>query len=150
MPDAKMLRTIFGYAKQAGVDNEGLHDIIAVRFDKTSLKELTEGEVKLLIAGLRGKPWAHGGGSSGYKHTDRGDAMAKAGRRRDEGGPDYFISDRERQMLKEAAYVRGWTEETLDQFVARQLKGKPMRMISQFNKVFWALKAMNRRDHAHG
>jgi hypothetical protein len=150
MPDVKMLRAIFGYAKQAGVDNEGLHDIIAVRFEKTSLKELTDSEVKALIAGLRGKPWEHGGGVSGYRHTDRGDAMAKAGRRKDAGGPDYFVGDRDMRLLRDTAYLRGWSDETLESFIARQLRGKPLRLMSQFNKVLWALKSMNRRDRIHG
>lgn len=149
MPDVKMLRSIFGYAKQAGVDNEALHDIIAMRFDKTSLKELTDQEARTLIAGLRGKPWEHGTGASGYKRTYRGDAMAKAGRRTDEGGPDYFVSERDMRLLKDTAYLRGWSDDTLDAFIARQLRGKPLRMMSQFNKVLWALKSMNRRDKLH-
>jgi len=148
MPDVKMLRAIFGFAKQAGVDNEQLHDIVALQFDKTSLKELTAKECRTLIDGLRGKP--QGGGASGHKGTQRGYVMSQAGRRRSGTKVDYFVKDREMRMLREAALLRGWSDETLDAFIAKQLKGEPLRMMSQLNKVLWPLKSMNRRDGLHG
>jgi hypothetical protein len=150
VPDAKFFRAIYGCCKQHGVDNELLHDIVAVRFGKTSLKDLTNQECHLLLDGIRGKQEQRGGGVSGYKRTERGAAMAQAGRNGWKGQTEWFVNDREMRMLREAALLRGWSQDTLDAFVARQLKGAPLRTIGQFNKVFGPLKAMNKRDGLYG
>ena len=45
--------------------------------------------------------------------------------------------------------LRNWDEATLTAFIDRQL-GKPVVVtLADFNKVFWALKSMNRREGLH-
>ena len=150
MPDAKLFRCIYGYCKELGVDNEQLHDIVAMRFGKTSLKDLTNQECHLLIDGIRGQQEQRGGGVSGYKRTERGAAMAQAGRKGAVQKTAFFVKERELRMLHEAALLRGWSQETLDAFIARQLKGEPLRTVGQLNKVLWPIKAMNKRDGLYG
>lgn len=150
MPDAKYFRVIYGCCKQHGIDNELLHDIVAMRFQKTSLKDLTDAECLLLLDGIRGKTEKRGGGVSGYRYTERGVAMAEAGRKGVKQKTEFFVRDRELRMLREAALLRGWNQETLDAFIARQLKGAPLRTVGQLNKVLWPIKAMNKRDGLYG
>ena len=150
MPDAKLFRSIYGCCKEMGVDNERLHDIVSMRFGKTSLKDLTNQECYLLMDGIRGKQAQRGGGVSGYRYTERGEAMAQAGRKGVKQKTEFFVKERELRMLHDAAMLRGWNQETLDAFIARQLKGEPLRTVGQLNKVLWPIKAMNKRDGLYG
>ena len=52
-------------------------------------------------------------------------------------------------MLRDAAALREWDQATLTNFISRQLSKPVMVTLADFNKVFWALKAMNRRSGLH-
>jgi hypothetical protein len=136
----KMLRVIYAVAREHGISNEELHDAISIGFQKTSLKQLTARESMQLIHGMRGK-------QSRFA-PDRRRAMNAHGRKdyNRDGQTEYLVNDRERKLLQEAATLRGWSDETLIQFVTRQLGKDTVRTMTEFNKVFWALKSMNRRD----
>jgi hypothetical protein len=151
MPEPKLLRAMFGAAREHGLTKQDLNDAALVGFQKTSLRELTDAEARTILDGIRGKRRAAGGGSSGYRHTERGYAMGVAGRKRNDGSlGEYLVAARELEMLREAAALRGWSRETLDQFIRRQLRGRAIRTMREFNKVYWAVKAMNRRDRLTG
>lgn len=74
-------------------------------------------------------------------------AMGTAGRKDSDGavGTEFLVNSAEMEMLRKAATLRGWSAQTLDAFIARQLKG-PVRTVRDLNRVLWAVKAMNRRD----
>jgi hypothetical protein len=136
--DARLLRAIWACAREHRVDGEALHEAIQAGFQKTSLKQLTRREAYRLLDGLRGK---RDGGIASRRW-----AQGNHGRRNIADRTEHLVNQRELQMLREAAALRGWTEETLQAFVRRQIKAEMIHTMQQFNKVFWALKAMNRRD----
>jgi hypothetical protein len=147
--DIPLLRAIHGAAREHNVSTEDLHDAIAV-IGKTSLKELTKREAYTLLDGIRGKQ-ASPHFQPARRNQRRRDAQASHGRRKHDASADaiYPATDRERQMLRDAADLRQWDDATLTAFINRQL-GKPVLVtLADFNKVFWALKAMNRRDGSH-
>jgi len=75
--------------------------------------------------------------------------MASHGRkdhRRQAGEAEYLVNPTELNLLHRAASLRNWSDATLAAFVERQLGRQTIRTMAEFNKVFWALKAMNRRD----
>jgi len=149
MPDVKMFRAIYGCAKEFGLDNELIHQIVEAQFGVDSLKKLTDQQCRKLLDGIRtdyGKQRQHAG-HSGWKGTVRGEAMGTEGGRNERPSKAaHLVNARELAMLAEAAAIRGWSRETLDTFIQRQLRRRPMRTMRDFNKVFWALKAMNRRE----
>ncbi len=132
------LRTIFGAAREHHVSNEMLHDLIGIQFGKTSLKDLTKIESLRLLDGIRGN-----------QAKGRNDAQAKHGRKHHRAKLQHLVKAREIQMLKEAAALRGWDDDTLARFVQRQIGSTHIDTLSDFNKVFWPLKSMNRRDGLH-
>ena len=138
--DTPLLRAIHAAAREHKVSRDELHESIAY-WKKKSLKDLTKGEAYKLLDGIRGNQ------SSPHAHA-RPNAQAAHGRKEYDASADaiYPVTDRERQMLREAADLRHWDDATLTGFIQRQL-GKPVLVtLADFNKVFWALKAMNRRD----
>jgi hypothetical protein len=144
--DIALLRTIHACAREHNVDRDGLHEAIAL-WKKTSLKELTRAEAFRLLDGLRGK--------SPVAYTKRDPHRRRAqnahGRRDYDASADaiYPAAEPEHQLLRDAAALRNWDEATLTAFIDRQL-GKPVVVtLADFNKVFWALKSMNRRDGLH-
>lgn len=148
MPEHRWYRAIYGVCRQEGIDNDLLHLIVEQRFGKTSLKLLTEHECRELLDGLRQR-WG-GRGVSGLKGTARGRATAMEGRRDERGQVEHLVNARELALLREAAALRGWSQETLDAFCRRQNGGRALRTIGDLNRVLWALKAMNRRDGLYG
>ncbi|MGE5487554.1 MAG: hypothetical protein ACM3ZB_07010 [bacterium] len=141
-PNTKFLRAIYGAARAHGVNNQVLHDMIWFEWQKKSLKDLTPAQSMELLDTLNGKT------PSKNFSSDRRRAMASHGRRDYDSSGDaaYMINERERRMLQEAAALRGWSLGGLQHFIERQLKHEQIRTMAEFNKVFWALKAMNRRD----
>jgi|SRR6185437_16286324 len=142
--DTALLRAIHACARENGCDRDGLHDAIELGFGKTSLKELTRAEAYALLNGLRGdKPSPH------FRPDQRRrDAQSFHGRKNHDASADavYQATDRERQMLRDAAALRNWSDAALTAFIQRQI-GKPAVVtMADFNKVFWPLKSMNRRD----
>lgn len=148
MPEHRWFRAIYGVCRQEGIDNDLLHLIVEQRFGKKSLKLLTERECRDLLDGLR-QPRS-GRGVSGLKGTARGRATATEGRRDARGQVEHLVNAREMALLREAAALRGWSQETLEAFCRRQNGGRPLRTIGDLNRVLWALKAMNRRDGLYG
>lgn len=143
--DGKLIAAIFACAREHHVDNQALHEAIEAGFNKTSIRRLTRGEAYRLLDGLRGKQ-RRGGGASGYKGTARGQAMASHGRKGVKVDVHELVTTRELQMLNEAAAPRGWSSKALVDFIERQTGHREVRTLADFNKVFHALKAMNRRD----
>jgi UTP:GlnB (protein PII) uridylyltransferase len=146
----KYLPAIFAAAREKGVTHEQLHETIWVSWQKKSLKDLTAEQAGLLIDGLRGKSQgAHRYRSNGPFTPRRREAMQAHGRKDYDRSGDavYMVNARELAMLREAAEVRGWSEETLRQFTKRQIGHETPRTMAELNKVFWPLKAMNRRDN---
>lgn len=139
------LPTIFAAAREHGVTHEGLHDIIALELGKASLKDLTKEESLKLLDGIRGEENAR----PYRRDQSRRDAQASHGRRNHRVKTHRMINTRERQLLVDAATLRGWDGITLAQFAERQLGTDQIVTMADFNKVFWALKAMNRRDGLH-
>lgn len=145
MPSASVVRAIWAAAREHGVDREGVHDAIFAGWRKTSVKDLTDREAGMLLDGIRGKS-----GSRGMSAARR-DAMGKHGRK--DSTPrnsEFLINDRERELLSEAAHARNWSAATLREFCMRQLGVAEPRTVGEYNKVFWAIKAMQRRDAKRG
>ncbi len=139
--DTPLLRAIHGAAREHHVSNEELHEAIEAGFKLKSLKALTKRQAYALLDGIRGN-------SPLKSDQRRRDAQAFHGRKGYDAGADaiYPVTEREHIMLREAADLRGWDDATLTGFIDRQL-GKPVLVtLADFNKVFWALKAMNRRS----
>jgi hypothetical protein len=139
---SKFLPAIWAAARAHGVTGEQLHDMIWFEWQKKSLKDLTAAQALELLDGLNGKT-----PPKNFSY-DRRQAMYAHGRKDYDASQDtaYLINDRERKMLQDAANLRGWSLGTLHRFIERQLGHEQIRTMSEFNKIFWALKAMNRRD----
>lgn len=136
--DGRLLRAIWACAREHKVDDEALHEAIQAGFQKTSLKQLTRREAYRLLDGLRG--------NRDTGRASRRWAQGNHGRRNIADRTEHLVNEREIEMLREAAARRGWTDDTLHAFIRRQIKADTIHTMQQFNKVFWALKAMNRRD----
>lgn len=139
--DGRYLRALWATARECGVNDEGLHDAAFVAFGKTSLKELTADEAAQLLNGMRK--------AASKPLQQRHWAQGNHGRRGVVDKTEFLVNAREMKMLCEAAALRGWNEETLLKFIARQLGKTEIRTMKEFNKIFWAVKAMNRRDLKH-
>ena len=137
--EVKYIKAIWAAAREHGVSREGVHDAIAT-WQLTSVKDLNAQQARLLLNGLRGK--------SGQQK--RRTAVAQQGRRDHDAShePRYMVKEREMAMLKAAAESRGWNDETLGNFIERQLGKRVIATLAEFNKVFWAVKAMQRRGAA--
>lgn len=140
MLNPKLLKAIWAVARERGLSHEEVHDAIYAGWKKTSVKDLSDFEAHRLLDGMRGK-------KRGGISYDRGQAMAYAGRKQNAvDDPAFLINDTERQLLWKAAYSRGWNEDTLRTFCVRTIGVGEPRTMKEFNKVFWAIKAMQRRD----
>jgi hypothetical protein len=141
--DVRILRALFGAAREHSISTDELHDAACAGFGKTSLKTLTKIEAYQLLDGIRGTSRQ---GASGVKGQRR-KAMAVHGHKAHDasGEPIYIVNAREIQMLREAAERRGWDEESLRRFCQRQIAKDSPRTMAEFNKVFQPLKSMNRR-----
>lgn len=137
----KLLKTIWAVARERGISAEEVHDAVMAGFGKESLKQLGDREAYQLIDGLRGKK------SGQRRDWMRGQAQAYAGRKKDAvDDPAYLVNEIELRMLGKMAAARGWDQEALEKFCVRQIGVAVPRMMKEFNKVFWALKSMARRD----
>lgn len=145
--DTPLIRAIHAAAREHGVSNEELHEAIKTGFALDSIKGLTKRQAYRLLDGIRGAQQ-----SPHFKpNAARRRAQNAHGRRDYDASADaiYPATERENQMLRDAAALREWDDAALTRFVNRQL-GKPVLVtLADFNKVFWALKAMNRRDGLH-
>jgi hypothetical protein len=141
--DTRMLRALFGAAREHGISSEELHDVASFGFGKSSLKDLTRREAYRMLDGIRGKVQTSASGVRGPRRH----AMAVHGHKDYDhsGDPVYLVNDRELQMLREAAERRGWDEAALQKFCQRQISADRPRTMAEFNKVFQPLKTMNRR-----
>ncbi|MFB3828941.1 MAG: hypothetical protein ACE15B_19400 [Bryobacteraceae bacterium] len=144
MPDVKYIRAIFATAREHGISSEEVHDAIWAGWEKKSVKDLTTAEACQLLDGLRGRRRSTRSGCD----SRRRHAMGNHGRRDYDRSqdPNYVINEREMQMLREAAALRNWDEGVLTRFIERQLGRPEIRTMAEFNRVFWPLKAMNRRE----
>ena len=139
MPDPKYIRAIWACAREKGLSSEDVHDAACMLTQKTSLREMTDAECRELLDGFRGgkrrmaPQRVRAMGIAGRKDADR------------ETGTEWLVNSAEMSMLRKTAMLRGWSEDTLQAFITRQLKG-PVRNIRDLNRVLWAVKAMNRRD----
>jgi hypothetical protein len=138
--ESKYIKAIWAAAREHGVDREGVHDAIAL-WGITSVKDLNAQQARLLLNGMRGKN--HGG-------QKRRNAVAAQGRRDHDASaePRYMVKAHEMKMLKSAAESRGWSDDTLGAFIERQLGKRQIATLAEFNKVMWAIKAMQRRGAA--
>lgn len=146
MPSTKYLRALHARGRERGLDHEGLRDIAQQRFSADSLSKLSDEQVRKMLTGLG--PTSR---TSRAARAERRNAQGNHGRRDYDASGDtvQLVSGRERQMLAEAAALRGWSDESLEKFCLRQIKRVAPRTMVEFNKVFWALKSMNRRDGLH-
>jgi hypothetical protein len=139
MNTTQMLRTLFGVARQYGVNSEQLHDAASLQFNKSSLKLLTAAEAGALIDGMRkaagDRPFA----------GPRRQAMGTHGSRGRRGDTAQLVNERELQMLADAAERVGWDAARLAGFCERQIKKSAPVTMAELNRVLWALKSMERR-----
>ena len=138
--DNGVLRAIFGVARECSVSNDELHEAIMAGCRKKSLKDLTRREAFRLMDGLRK--------TAGQTSPNRRRAQAAHGRKDVDPDVIYQPTGREWAMLRKAAALRNWSEEALGEFILRQLR-REIRTLADYNKILWALKAMNRREGLH-
>jgi hypothetical protein len=148
MPKPNLIRAIYARAREHGVSREEIHDAIRAGWQKASVKDLTDPEAFQLLDGLAGR---RAGTVSGCSPSRR-QAMANHGRRDYDRSkdPSFLVKEREMQMLREAAALRNWDDATLDRFIERQIGKTEIRTMAEFNRVFWPIKTMNRRQGLHG
>jgi hypothetical protein len=139
MLNAKLLRTIWAVARERHISGEEVHEAIQAGFSKQSLRELTSAEACQLLDGMRGKRREAGSWA-------RGQAQAYAGRKKAPvNDPEYLVNETELALLAKTAGELGMSSDRLAEFCTRQIKVAAPRVMREFNKVFWALKAMQRR-----
>jgi hypothetical protein len=136
----KLLRAIYGVAREKGISNEEIHEAAFAGWKVKSLKDLRNNAAIQLIEGMKGKVF-----EDGRNDWRRRDAMSWHGRKKQAVDTEYLINEAEINMLKRVARARGWGDEQLAAFTERQL-GHAIRTMADLNKVLWPLKAMNRRD----
>lgn len=143
MTKPSLLKAIWAVARERGISNEEVHEAIFAGWQKTSVKDLTDFEANRLLDGMRGNR-SRPGLSFGRRQ-----AMQQHGRKDDpRDDAEYLVTASEILLLLRAALQRHWTEDTLQAFCLKKIGVKTPRTMREFNKVFWALKAMQRRDEA--
>jgi hypothetical protein len=137
-----LLRAIWACAREHNVSNEEVHDAIQAGFSLSSVKDLTDAQAHQLLDGLRGK-----------RRSDTDYARRQAahyhGRRGVAADPTYLANQAELDLAWRTAANLGWSIDGFNGFVERQLgRSGGIRTMAEFNKVMWALKAIQRRDQA--
>ena len=134
----KQNNVIFGLASKHGVDHESLRDLAAEvsdgRVDRLSM--LSFEEANRMIHRLGGDPFA---GNGSPRRT--------VNYQRQQAGVQQIAQPAQLSLMRDLAAGRGWSEETLNKFCRRMLKGRSLpRTTAETNKIVEALKAMNARD----
>ncbi len=137
--ETKYIRAIYGCAREYRIDNELLHEMIARNFSKDSVKKLTRKQALSLLDLMR-----RGNGEG----VQRRHARSRHGRKNYDATGDvvHLVGPKELGMVRKAAALRGWSDETLQKFSRRQCGQLTPRTMAEFNKVWWALRSMNQRD----
>lgn len=142
MPSASRIRAIWACAREHGITREEVHDAIFAGWRANSVKDLADWQADALIRGMRG-------GKDKRKHipSDRRSAMQAHGRKDDRDlDTEYLITEEERKLLWQAAFLRNMTGDTLRKFCRKMIGKDEPATVREYNKVFWAFKAMQRRD----
>jgi hypothetical protein len=133
------VRCIFGLARQRGIDQDELHQLVeettreGERPGKTSIKLLTAPEADRVIERLGGQPLQ---------------ARRTVQHHRRRAGVVQIVSPAQLDLLRDLARQRHWSDDTLAEFSRRQCGHYPPRTTAEANKVIEPLKSMIKRDAA--
>lgn len=144
---AKFFRGLHAEAAKRGLDHAALHELVSKRYGVDSLRKLSDAQLRDWYREFTGRGFKH----AGVPGAARRHAAGKAGRR---GTPDTrnltpaieLVDTEDLVMMRDFARMQlGWSAETLDKFIRRQIGRDAIRTMAEFNKVLWGLKAMKRR-----
>jgi hypothetical protein len=129
------VRAIFGSAKESGIADEALRDVVADVTKRTrSIKELTFAEAERVITRLKGDA-----------HTPNTARRTQQHRRR-KAGVKQMVQQSQLELIAELASQRNWTAETITNFCQKMIKRPRPLTTNDANKMIEALKAMNKRE----
>ena len=135
------VRAIFGIAKERGLDNDALHDVVAsvlsdgrrstVDGREASIAKLSYAEAEKVIQRLKGQSFVP-------RRTLQW--------RRQKAGVKQLVTEAGLTKIAELASQRNWSTESLTKFCRRTIKRDRPATTKQANTIIEALKAMNERD----
>ena len=133
------VKTIFASAKQAGIDEDGIRDIVADITMQTRgaqkctrhISALSHAEAEKVIQRIKGRSFV---------------PLRTLQYRRQRAGVEQIITADQEKKIAELASQRHWSAETLINFFKRQCGHYPLRTTIDANKVIEALKSMNERN----
>lgn len=136
LKSAGQVRHIFGLAKECGLDEELLHDVVETVTKQRSIRALTSRQADLVIAHLQSK-------------VSRDTPRRTIQYRRQKAGSKQIATaaPSHLELMRSLAHTRNMSDEGLEQLSKRIIKHYPPRTTIETNKVVEALKAMNRRDN---
>ncbi len=134
------LRAIFGLGKQRGLEKPDLEELAAEksngRIDRLSL--LSFDEANQMITHLGGEAFPASGSPTVPKRTEN--------YRKQKAGISTIETDKQLKAIKDMARQRNMTEQGITSLAKRMNLPWPPITTAQANKIFEALKSMNKRD----
>ncbi|MDE2097837.1 MAG: hypothetical protein KGL39_11360 [Patescibacteria group bacterium] len=127
----RLMRAIHAEGKKRGIDHDGLHDLCRENYGVKSMSELS---------GEQLYGWYHGWTKKGLRSRTKVRPWGGADDCRLVGGEQLI------ELAQEFA-KRGWGQQTQNNFIRRQLKGRDIiRTEHDWRIVIRGVRAMNRRD----
>ena len=127
-----------------GLSHQDLSEMAGQRYGVASMAALDDGQLRDLFLDLTGRLFhpKH----PGMRNRQRRQAAGTAGRK--DGNPKLveMAATADVEMVYQIGYSLGWTRQTIQTFIRRQLGGREqLRTMAEVNKVLWGLKAIARR-----
>ncbi len=131
----RLMKALHAEAVKRGLDHDELSGLCRAKFNVRSMREMTAGQMQALLREWTGRALP----------SKRTTPLPQRGYGRT--GALELVSGEDLETLGRAFAARGWGIDTQAEFVRRQLRGRDqIRTRKDFNAVFRAVQAMNRRD----
>lgn len=126
------VREIFGRAKQRGLDNEGLHNLVSAETGQSSIRALNKTDADKIIVALGGIP-----------HQRKRSRTAQ--HRRRQAGIKQIVTQEQLKLISFLTDQLDWKQESLQKFCNRQIKKVAPTTTEEANKIIEGMKAILRR-----
>ena len=146
-PKTKVMGALHAEALKRRLSHQDLSDMADRRYGVASMAALDDGQLRGLFLDLTGRLFhpKH----PGMHDRQRRQAAGTAGRK--DGNPKLveMAATADVEMVYQLGYSLGWTRQTIQTFIRRQLGGREqLRTMADVNKVLWGLKAIARRKQS--
>ncbi|HMV46546.1 MAG TPA: DUF1018 domain-containing protein [Blastocatellia bacterium] len=126
------VRELWARARQRGLDDEGLHNLVKAETGSDSIRGLSKSQADKVIAALGGVP-----------HQRKRSRTSQ--HRRQKAGVKQIVTQEQLDLMKFLAGELDWKNESLNKFCQRQIKRDQPSTTAEANKVIEGMKAILKR-----